>query len=225
MSTAGGVAAVPEAEQFVPYRSISKAAVISFVLGLLSAAALLTPVLLLLPLVGVVFGLAALINIRRFPTELAGRFLAWTGLLGCGLLAAGAMGLHSYIYVTEVPEGYQRIAFSMLEPEKGGQEVIPASAKALDGQRVFVKGYVHPGVASQGEIREFILVPDMGTCCFGGQPKLTDMISVKLKSPLRTSYNQRKRKLAGTLRVNETVKSVAGGLNGGLYELEADYLK
>jgi hypothetical protein len=95
----------------------------------------------------------------------------------------------------------------------------------LDGKRVFIKGYVHPGVSDLGEIRRFILVPDMGTCCFGGQPALTDMVEVRITGERGVRYSQRKRKFAGTFRVAARLKQVAGGLTGGYYELDADYVK
>jgi hypothetical protein len=38
-------------------------------------------------------------------------------------------------------------------------------------------------------------------------------------------YSQLKRKLAGTFHVSYRVKQVAGGLTGGYYELDADYVK
>ncbi|MCO6456092.1 MAG: DUF3299 domain-containing protein [Pirellulaceae bacterium] len=215
----------PEAEGFVPYRALCRTAVISLIFGLLSVAALLAPVMGVLPLFGLFFGGLAWWNIRRYPDELAGRGLAAAGIALSLLLLVSAIALHTYVYVTEVPEGYQRIAFRQLQPERGSPSPIPDAAFDLNGQQVFVKGYVHPGVASQGYIREFILVPDMGTCCFGGQPKLTDMMTVTLKDPLRITYSQRLRKLGGVLRVSNEVKPVAGGLNGGIYELEADYLR
>jgi hypothetical protein len=224
MSNTVHMHSVPESEQMIPYRALSRAAVVSMVLALLGAFAFLTPALVAVPLGGALFGVVALINIRRFPLELTGKTLAWIGLVTCLLLLVSATALHVYVYVTEVPEGYQPIGFSQLQPPSDRPAAIPAEALELDGKRVFVKGYVHPGVASQGDIQEFILVPDMGTCCFGGQPKVTDMITVTLRAPLRTRYNQRIRKLGGVLRVSNQVKPVAGGLNGGVYELDADYL-
>ena len=105
---------------------------------------------------------------------------------------------------------------------KTGQPLLPT---ALNGKRIFVKGYVHPGVASTGQIKKFILVPDMGTCCFGGQPKLTDMIEVTIVDASGVRYSQRKRKLGGILHVTDRVHQVAGGLTGGFFELRADYVK
>jgi hypothetical protein len=64
----------------------------------------------------------------------------------------------------------------------------------------------------------------MGTCCFGGQPKLTDMIQVTLADPLRIKYSYQRRKLAGVLKVDRRLKPISG-LKGVYYQLEADYVK
>ena len=67
------------------------------------------------------------------------------------------------------------------------------------------------------------MVPDMGTCCFGGQPNLTDMIEVTLADPLRIDYSRWRRGVGGTLRVHKTMQS-RNELTGVVYQLEADYL-
>ena len=63
----------------------------------------------------------------------------------------------------------------------------------LDGKQIFVKGYVHPGVSSVSKLKKFVLVPDMGTCCFGGDPAPTDMIEVTLEDPLTVDFALRRR--------------------------------
>lgn len=216
-----------EFDDAAPYRAISKAAVMSFVLAGLSLLALLFPTLLVLPLVGLLFGVVARRSIRRYPDELTGRITAMLGIVGCMLLLVGGLCLHTYIYFTEVPEGYTRISYAQLQPtELAPGTDMPQLPEELDGKRVFIKGYVHPGVSSMGRIRKFILVPDMGTCCFGGQPKrLTDMIEVTLVNNKSIRYSTLKRKLAGTFHVKHQLHEVTGGLTGGFYELTADYVR
>ncbi len=212
---------------FVAYRALSKAAVMSLVLAFLSLLGLVFPTLLVLPIVGVILGFIALKNLRRYPNELTGRVPAVIGTFGCLVLLTGGAAWHTHTYLTEVPDGYTRISYSQLQ-SKGmypGTNT-PILPEELDGKRVFIKGYVHPGVSSMGRIRKFILVPDMGTCCFGGQPKrMTDMIEVTLTKSKGIQYNLRKRKVGGILHVRYQVHKVAGGLKGGLYELKADYVK
>lgn len=208
------------------YRSVSKTAAISLSCALLALAGLIFPALLFLAFLAVVLGAIGLRNIRRYPDELTGKPAATIGLCLGAVLLVGGTAMHSYIYVTEVPPGYTRISFTDLELEEGqtyGEP--PKFPMDLDGQRIFVKGYVHPGVAEIGEIKRFVLVPDMGTCCFGGQPALTDMIEVTITGETGIRYARRKRKLAGTLHVSTRLKQVAGGLEGGYYSLDADYVK
>jgi hypothetical protein len=213
-------------DEYQPYRAVSKAAVLSLGLMFLSLLAIVFPMLLILPAVGLVLGLLARRNLRRYPRELTGRGIAWLGTVGCGMLLVGGSVFHLAVYLTEVPEGYARITFEGLQVS---DQDLAAGAKLpieLNGKRIFVKGYVHPGVSSMGSIRRFVLVPDMGTCCFGGQPALTDMIEVRIVGDAEgVRYSTRKRRLAGTFRVRTQLRKVAGGLTGGYYELEADYVK
>ena len=80
-----------------------------------------------------------------------------------------------------MPDGYIRTGFWELQPDPDRPE-LPVSPKSLElsGKKIFIKGYMHPGVSSSGKVDRFILVPDMGTCCFGGEPKATDMIEVHI---------------------------------------------
>jgi hypothetical protein len=214
-----------------PYRAVSRLSVAGLACGLLSLGGLATPLLLVPALLSTLLGIVGLSQIRRYPEELTGRVIARVAIvLGICVLLVGS-GLHAAIYATEVPEGCVRISFADLQPyadePKPFPEApplpIPYSALELNGKRVFIKGYVYPD-GQQAGIKQFILVPDMGTCCFGGQPKLTDMIEVTLRDPLRVEFARRKRKLAGTLRVDYRPKPV-NGLGGVFYQLDADYVR
>jgi len=211
-------------EDIQPYRALSKSAVFCLVLGLLSFTALMAPVLLVLPALCILLGIVALGKLRRYPAELSGRPAAWIGLVLGGLLLVGGMAVHAVAYATEVPEGFQRISFDDLQPVPQAPH-LPVSPKALElnGQKVFIKGYLYPD-GQQSNIKRFILIPDLGTCCFGGQPKLTDMVEVTLREPLRTVFELRKRRLAGTLLVDTRLKPVSG-VNGVYYRLDAEYVR
>ncbi len=189
-------------DEYQPYQAVSKAAVVSLGLVFFSLLALVFPALLVLPAVGLVLGLLARRSLRRYPRELTGRGIAWVGTVGCGLLLVGGSIFHLAVYLTEVPEGYERITFESLQVSDQDLAMGANMPTELNGKRVFVKGYVHPGVSSMGSIRRFVLVPDMGTCCFGGQPAMTDMIEVRIVGDAEgVRYSTRKRRLAGTFRV------------------------
>ncbi|MCA9168705.1 MAG: DUF3299 domain-containing protein [Planctomycetales bacterium] len=213
-------------DPYLQYRALSVSAVASMILAIMSLPALLLPTLLVLPAIGIAVGLYSVATLRKRQSEFVGYKVAVVGLIASFLILATGGGYAFYDYSTEVPEGYERISFEQLQPDKvnAPQFPIPPSAVALDGKRIFVKGYVHPGLDRRKGIRQFVLVPDMKTCCFGGQPELTDMIEVTLKEPLRIDYSYARRRLAGTLKVSPHKKPVSG-LDGVYYQLEADYVR
>jgi hypothetical protein len=212
------------AEELYPYRVMSKAAVCSFGLAFLSPVAFLVAPLLILPLLGTVLGIYGLTSVYRYPDEVSGKILAWMGSICCGLLLVGTAALHAVTYATEVPSGYTRISFADLQPQpRFANMPIPPDALKLNGRQIFVKGYLYPD-GQQNNIKRFVLVPDMGTCCFGGQPKLTDMIEVTLVDPLRVEFARRKRALGGVFKVDTNLKPVTG-LGGVYYQLTADHLR
>lgn len=211
-------------EDFAPYKAVSKAAVISLLLAGVGILSLMFPTLMIIPILGVLFAVQAWFSLNKYPDELTGRGMAITGGMLSLLLTVGGTGYHTYVYLTEVPEGYERISFTQLQPENAGQ-VLPDNIDELNRAKVFLKGYMHPsGTQGMGEVTQFILVPDMGTCCFGGQPELTDMVQVTLESGLTTHYNRSKKKLAGIFKVDSKLKPVSG-LNGVYYSMDADYVK
>lgn len=205
------------------YRALSSTAVASLVAGVLSVLCFFGWSLAVIPLLGVLLGLRALWRIRRLPDELTGGWLAVTGIALSTVFFAGGWGWLSYVYATEVPPGYERISFTHLQPAADHpNQLFPPSALDLDGKRIFIKGYVKTGAQSSG-IKEFLLVPDLKTCCFGDSiPKLTDMVLVTMKDPLRADFSLWPRGLAGTFRVRP---DQLGRPDSVLYYLEADYLK
>lgn len=212
-------------DQYLNYRAVSVSSVATLVIAIMSLPAIFFAKLLVLPALGTLLGIYAYLKVRKRQNELTGIQAARIGLALCILVFAAGTARSSYVYATEVPAGYTRISFEALQPkENPGPLPIPESALALDGKKIFVKGYVHPGVERRKGIKQFILVPDMKTCCFGGQPALTDMIEVTLKDPKRIDYSWARRNLAGTLRVSPYKKSVKD-LDGVYYQLEADYVR
>lgn len=211
-------------EDFHPYKAVSKAAVISLVLAGIGTLGLLFPAMLVLPVLAFLFALLAWHGLSKYPDELTGRGFAIAGGFLSVALTIGGVVYHSYVYATEVPEGYERVSFARLQPETRAQ-TLPDDINELHMKKLFIKGYMHPsGTQGMGEVQQFILVPDMGTCCFGGQPKLTDMVQVTLNGELTTRYNRFKKKLAGVFKVDPRKKPVSG-LDGVYYQMDADYVK
>lgn len=206
------------------YRALSAAAVVSCVLGVMSILAFADFWLGVVPLLAIVLGVIAWRSIVKRPDELTGLRLAQVGVaLGTVLWAGGASWL-TFVYFTEVPEGYERISYSALQPDDTDPPgEIPAWAKAIDGKKVFIKGYIYPPPGSPVFVNEFLLVRDKGDCCFGGNPKVTDRILVNIPPPDKLEFTTGIHSLAGTFRVQPGLSKDAEGEIW--YRLEADQAK
>lgn len=206
------------------YQSVSRSAIASLLLGIFGLASFLFVPVLLLPIVGLIFSIIAFRGFQKFPHELLGRPLASAGGIVCFATLLFAPAYHTYIYMTEVPEGYQRVDFGVLTSGLNEPDTPTAAARDLNGEQIFIKGYIHPSSMDTVLSKKFVIVPDLGTCCFGGQPPLTHMIEVNLTGDQYARKSYRKQRLAGELRVNGILKKVEG-LNGVYYQLRADILK
>lgn len=205
------------------YRALSSAAVASLVLGVLSSAALLDWPMVCVPAIGMILGVYAVKTVRQRRDELSGAGVALAGLLlSIGFLVAG-VGRLSYVYATEVPTGHVRMSYADLQPDPNGpSNRIPETARALNGKKVFIKGYPLPGSQQTG-ITQFVLCRDQGDCCFGGKPKITDRINVQLMGDLSMNYRLRLWKVGGTLHVID--QDEVDGTVDAYYYIEADHLQ
>jgi hypothetical protein len=208
-----------------PYRAMSSTAIASVVLAV--------PATLIgyfvwpfigLAIIGILVGFFGYRQILRFPEEFDGKTIAVSGIVINILILLAGAGLHTYIYLTEVPEGYTRIQFHELQQTGGGPDLPTEKAFKIHGQAVFLKGYIHPSSGS-GLLKRFILVPDLGTCCFGGQPKSSDMIEVTLKGGQSTKAGMTKKKLAGTFTLNQAPQKHTDFDNTVFYRMKVDQVR
>ena len=208
------------------YRSVSKAAVVCVVFTLMSILSFVFPFFVLLPFLAIFFGWYALAQIKAYPEELTGKNAARLGMLMSAIALVSAVGMHGYIYATEVPEGYERVSFYALKPNKRTKLPVAEKAVELNGKKVFLKGYVRPGM-KKNRLKKFILVGDFGSCCFGGNPEITDVVAVSLvNEDDYVNYGYRLRRIGGDFRLHGRPKSVREkDLPYILYEIEADYVK
>lgn len=214
------------------YRAISKGALLSVVFGVL---ALLSFSLFLYVMrmgcsiamiaffcvPGLILGATALMRIKSRPTELAGKIPATIGVFLCAAIFLGGIPMRVIMYMTEVPEGYQRVSFWELQPESDNSPM-PVSQRALElnDQKVFIEGYIFPGDRSKN-LKHFMLVRDLGTCCFGKDPPITHKIEVELTGDQTVDWSYRLRKLGGILKVNPQAVITR---QGAVFSLEADHV-
>ncbi len=205
------------------YKPISPLAPVSLLLGICALSGLLSVLGLIFGLFGFALGWVCLQQIKRADGGLGGLKLARSGVFLSAILFVSGLGLHIYWYQTELPEGYQRVNFSQDISRKGfviedNRPRMHPDVQALDGQKLFVKGYMYPIGQEQG-LTDFILCRDNGQCCFGGQPKLTDMIKVKMETGTAT-YSTGMVSVAGVFRLRDL--SRAGNMEPA-YELDAKH--
>ena len=205
-----------------PYRHVSSLAVGSLVCGALSWLGAYFEWFLVLPLLGIGLGLAALTRIDRFPDELTGSTVAKVGIGLSAALGLVCFGWHGYLYFASVPPGYHVITYDRLKPLPGAApNDPPPSARELEGKRVFVKGYMYPGRQTIG-IERFTLVPSLTHCQFCmPQIKPTEMVDVKLVHGMKTRFTNRRRGVGGIFHI----RSPDDKEPGLLYQIQADYLK
>lgn len=206
------------------YRPIPPLAPVSALLGVCALSGLLSPLGLVFGVFGLTLGFLGLRQIQRAEGDLGGGKIATLGTTLSAVLLLCGTGLHIYWYQTEVPDGYQRISFGADISKKGfvveDGEVRPdPTIEALEGKPLFVKGYMYPEQKLDG-ISTFILCRDNGQCCFGGQPKLTDMIKVTMTEGQAARYSDHMVSVAGVFRLRDLRK--AGNLEPA-YELEATH--
>ena len=206
------------------YKPIPPLAPVSALLGVCALSGLLSPLGLVFAVFGAILGFLALMQIQSADGDLGGRTIAGLGMLMSAALLVGGASLHIYWYQTEVPTGYQRVSFGADISKKGfvvedNEARAHPDIAALDGKPMFVKGYMYPDGQPSG-ISTFILCRDNGQCCFGGQPKLTDMIKVRMPLGLTATYDSNMVSVAGVFRLRDLRR--AGNLEPA-FELDATH--
>jgi hypothetical protein len=219
----------------IQYRALHTGAIVGLVLGvlsiftLISAASTLEACLLVtpIPVLGMFVSLRSWAKIRRESDQYTGAPLALGGFALSLLFLVTGVGYGGYVYATEVPDGYERISFESLRPtevqERGGV-LIPPEVQALDGQRVFIKGYIRPGSAPvRTGIERFLLVRDNNQCCFGdiSKVKYFDQLAVQITSSDRVEDTLQILRMGGILRIHP--ENLALGSGYPVFSLQADY--
>ena len=196
------------------YLAYSRLAIASVVLAILSPLCFAGWWFAIVPILGFVFGLLAWLHILDRPQQLAGIPLAIGGASLSAVFLVGGLSYQTMIYVAELPEGFERLSYSDLQPLEGDPDyAIPDAALAFHGKEVLLKGYMYPGDQTRG-IVQFLLVRDQGDCCFGGNPNITDRVLVQLQDPNGISFSAGMTKVAGRFSVRDTGLSA---MEGGVY--------
>ena len=210
------------------YRPVPVTVPMAVFFGVCGLLGLLTPVGVPVALIGLFLSAWCLLKIRRSAGEYGGSWLSGTGLLLSAVGFFGGVAIHSVAYATEVPEGYARLNFTQDISKKGfvqenGFLAPHPEVIALDGKNVFLKGYMYPMRQTEG-LPSFVFCRDSGDCCFGGTPKVEDMIVVKMDGERTTDFYQGLVSVAGTFKLRRSIGDEDyGKLTGAepIYEMTA----
>ena len=173
------------------YRALGGVAIASLVMALVSPLVFLDWWLVVVPVLGMVLGFVAWRDIASRPDELTGKPLVAAAMVFSAIMFVAGLVYLSSVYAAELPEGFQRLHYTMLQPLEGDPPTaVPDAALAMNGRQVLLKGYIYPGSKQHG-ISQFLLVRDQGDCCFGGNPKITDRVLVQLRDTKGISFTPR----------------------------------
>jgi hypothetical protein len=223
-------------EQF-EYRSFSTSAIASAIFGVLSlltivaardsfdSALMICPI----PILGVVLGIRALSAIRANPDQVSGRKFAIVGIALSLVGMLTGLSYAGYVHATEVPEGAIRTSFYEFRPSENDLDAgipIPKDVQALDGKRVFIKGYMRAdSTPVRRNVRRFLLVRDNNQCCFGdlASVKYYDQVLVDFDDKVTTDYSTDLFRIAGTLQLRP--QNVNSPSQAPVYTIKADYVQ
>lgn len=207
------------------YRPMPAMVPVSMAFTVLSCLALMSDILLVVPLIGIVIAFVAYFQVSRSQGNLSGGGLAIGSLVVMLLMFLGFGTMHVHAYTTEVPVGFERKNFTSDISLKGlqtvgGQIGVHPDVAALANKPIYLKGYMYPFRETHG-LKSFVLCKDMGECCFGGQPKPTDMILINMVDGKTVNYQEKRLVgVAGTLRVEPKLDET--GLTP-VYQLDCKY--
>jgi hypothetical protein len=231
IESAGGL------EDTLQYRALHTGAVVGFVLALMllvftiiSTGSSPEACIMVSALNAAAFSVClwSLGRIRRQPDLYAGGPLALIGLAISAVGLIGGVSYGGYVYATEVPPGYTRISFGRMKPDEiqeRGNVKVPPDIAALDGKKVFIRGYIRPdSITVSKNIKEFLLVRDNNQCCFGdiSTIKYYDQVDVDMVGPKRVDYHQGIFRMGGVLRVQ--LENLNKGPGYPVFALQADYV-
>lgn len=74
------------------------------------------------------------------------------------------------------------------EFEEGEGFTFPDHIKVLDDQPITISGYMIPGRIRNNKVRDFMLVRDLASCCFGGAPNPDEWVDVVMTGDAEAEY-------------------------------------
>jgi len=131
---------------------------------------------------------------------------------------------------TRIPPGVTRVSFrdlaagSLPQDPLGAREgdyrkALPQRILGLDGQRVAVEGFMIPTRRESRRVRDFLLVRNQASCCFGLPPRAGEVVEVHMAGVPADSLMDRTVTVVGRLQVHE---HWTGGYLESIYQMEGE---
>lgn len=84
---------------------------------------------------------------------------------------------------------------------------IPAAIKAYDGRKVRIRGYMMPIKMEGNEVREFLIMANQMSCCYGAPPRFWEFIAARMKTAAAPNVMDQTLTFEGTLRVGDVYEN------------------
>jgi len=84
---------------------------------------------------------------------------------------------------------------------------IPAAIKAYDGRKVRIRGYMMPVKMEDNDVREFLIMPNQMSCCYGAPPRFWEFIAVSMKGKAAPNVMDQTLTFEGTLHVGDVYEN------------------
>ena len=103
-------------------------------------------------------------------------------------------------------------------PYEDGLQGMPKEVRELDGKKVLMTGFMLP-IDEVENIKEFLLVQSLWSCCYGQPPDINGIVRVVMKGDRRIDYQFDPIKVVGTFEIEATLED---GYCVDIYQLHAD---
>jgi hypothetical protein len=103
-------------------------------------------------------------------------------------------------------------------PYEDGLKGMPKPIAKLDGKTVMMTGFMLP-IDEVENIKEFLLVQSLWSCCYGQPPDINGTVRVVMKGKKRIDYKFDPIKIIGTFKIKATVED---GFCVDIYQLDTD---
>jgi len=181
------------------YQALGPLSIACFVLGIAALLTFVHWVFGVFPVASAIIGYLAIRKILVAPEVTTGASLTAAGLIMACVFSATGYGYQIYTYYTHAPDGYIELDWTDDLLANGG---ITQRAEELDGQLVFVRGYMQSTRYTSG-LRNFTLVRSVGHCdsC---QPitNPTNMLGAVLLDNKEIDYTTRRIGIGGRFHIN-----------------------